>query len=122
MRVGIFGSSEWDNYMELVRGMTIFIQESHEIGHDSIVFIHGGKHGAENMLTEYIGKTQKFLKQKNFKIKEDLFRDRSKISDVKMIESGLDFAIIFSTGDKRTYSSKKLLEAYGIPYRFIESA
>ena len=70
MKVGVFGSHEWDNYMDLVRSMTIFIQESHEIGHDQIVFMHSGKSGAENMLTEYIGKTEKFLKEKNFKIKE----------------------------------------------------
>jgi hypothetical protein len=122
MRVGIFGSNEWDNYMDLVRTMTIFIQESHDLGHDNVVFIHGGKFGAENMITEYIGKTQKFLKQKGFKIKEDVFRGRSKISDVAMIEAGLDFAIVFSTGDRRTYSSKKLLEAYEVPYRLVESA
>lgn len=122
MRVGIFGSSDWDNYMDLVRSMTIFIQESHELGHDQLVLVHGGKRGAENMLTEYIGKTEKFLKQKGFKIKEDLFRTQSKAVDVDMIESGLDFAIVFSTGDKRTYSSKKLLEAYGVPYRIVENA
>lgn len=122
MRVGIFGSSEWDNYMDLVRSITVLIQESHELGHDNIVFVHSGKHGAENMLTEYIGKTQKFLKQKQFKIKEDLFRQRSKISDVNIIESGLDFAMVFSTNDRRTHSSKKLLDAYGIPYRIIENA
>jgi hypothetical protein len=122
MKVAIFGSYDWNNYMDLVRSMTLFIQESHEIGHDNVVFIHSGKSGAENMLTEYLGKTEKFLKQKNFKVKENLFREKSNIADLKIIESGIDFALIFSTKDKRTYSAKKLLEAYGIPYRIIESA
>jgi hypothetical protein len=122
MKVAIFGSYDWNNYMDLVRSMTLFIQESHEIGHDNVVFIHSGKSGAENMLTEYLGKTEKFLKQKNFKVKENLFREKSNIADLKIIESGIDFALIFSTKDKRTYSAKKLLEAYEIPYRIIESA
>jgi hypothetical protein len=104
-----------------MRSLTVFIQDSHEIGHSEIVFVHSGRRGADNMTTEYIGKTEKFLRQNKFKIKEELFRDRSNISDVKMIESGIDFALLFSTGDKRAYSIKKILEAYEVPFRLIES-
>jgi hypothetical protein len=122
MRIAIFGSNEWDNYTDIMRSMTVFIQEAAELGHTEVIFVHSGKRGAENMITEYIGKTEKFLRQKKFKIKEELFRDRSKITDVKIVESGIDFALVFSTGDGRTYRSKKLLEAYEIPFRLIESA
>ena len=122
MRIAIFGSNEWDSYTDIMRSMTVFIQEAAELGHTEIVVVHGGKPGAEDMITEYIGKTEKFLRQKKFKLKEELFRDRSKISDIKIIESGIEFALVFSTGDGRTYRSKKALEAYNIPFRLIESA
>lgn len=120
MRVAVFGSNEWDNYNDIVRSLTILIQESHELGHTEIIFVHSGNRGAENMVTEYIGKTEKFLRQKNFKIKEELFRDRTGINNINIVESGIEFALIFSTGDRKTYSCKKILEAYDIPFRLIE--
>jgi hypothetical protein len=122
MRVAVFGSKNWKNYPDLMRHLTILIQESAELGHDKIVFVHGGRLGAENMITEYVGKTEKFLRQKNFKIKEELFRDKTDLSDVRLIESGIDFALIFSTNDKRSFSCKKLLEAYNVPARILEYA
>lgn len=123
MKVGIFGSKSWDDYMDLVRQITLFIQESHELGHDNIVFVHTSKPGAEIMLTEYIGKTQKFLKQKKFVIKEEIVRSApGNISDINIIESGIDFAIVFSTKDKKTSVSAGLLKAYEIPHRIIENA
>lgn len=121
MRVAVFGSNEWENYSDIVRNLTVFIQDSYELGHTEIIFVHSGKQGAENMITEYIGKTEKFLRQKKFKIKEELFRDRSKIADIKIIESGIEFGLVFSTRDSRTYKAKKALEAYNIPFRIIES-
>lgn len=122
MRVAVFGSPDYNNYNDFMRSLTVFIQDSHDVGHQEIVFIHAGKRGVENMITEYVGKTEKFLRQKNFKLKEELFRDRSNISDVNMIESGIDFALLFSTKDKRAYAIKKILEAYEIPFRLVESA
>jgi hypothetical protein len=122
MRVAVFGSYDWSNYMDLVRSLTIFIQESHGVGLDHVIFIHSGKVGAENMITEYIGKTERFLRQKGFKIKESLFRSKTKLQDIDIIESGIDYAIVFTTGDKRTLSAKKLLEAYGIPFRIVQEA
>lgn len=122
MRVAVFGSKDWNNYLDLMRHLTILIQESAELGHDKITFVHTGRQGAENMITEYIGKTEKFLRQKNFKIKEELFRDKSQISDVKLIESGIEFALVFSTDDKRSFSCKKLLDAYGVPTRILKDA
>ena len=119
MKVAVFGSYDWSDYMDLARNITLLIQESHKVGHSNIVFVHGGKNGAENMVTEYIGKTEKFLRQKGYKIKEELIRDRSSFSDVTLIESTPDFALVFgmSTRNKQALS---LLETYGIPHRYIK--
>lgn len=123
MKVGVFGSKDWVDYSDLVRNMTVFIQEAHELGHDNLLFAHTGSKGAENMVTEYVGKTEKFLKQKNFKIKEELHRGKPPvINDMAVIESGLEYALVFSTGCVRTKSSIKVLKEYGIPYLLIESA
>jgi hypothetical protein len=123
MKVGIFGSKDWTNYSDLIRNMTVFIQEAHDLGHDNILLVHTGLKGAENMITEYIGKTEKFLKQKNFKLKEELHRGKSPIiNDMAVVESGLEYAIIFSTGCSRTKSSIKVLNEYGIPFLLIENA
>lgn len=122
MRVGVFGSKDWDSYPDIVRALTLFIQEAHEIGHDNVVFIHSGFRGAETMITEYIGKTHKFLKQKNFKIKEELTKPNSPVvKDLSVIESGIDFALIFSSGCKRTISCEKLLKAYQVPFRLVKN-
>ena len=123
MRVAIFGSKDWSNYPDIIRSLTIFIQEAHEMGHDNIVFVHSGGRGAENMITEYIGKTQRFLKQKQFKIKEEVLRNDSQVlKDMAIIESGVEFALIFSTGCRRTLACKKILQEYNIPFRIVESA
>jgi hypothetical protein len=122
MRVGIFGSKEWNSYSDIIRNLTVFIQECHELGHDNIIFIHSGNEGAENMITEYVGKTEKFLREKKFKIKESIMKkDISVVKDMHVIESGLEFALVFSTGCKRTVSCQKLLKEYEIPYRLIEN-
>lgn len=106
-----------------MRIMTLFIQEAHEIGHDNIVFVHTDSQGAENMITEYINKTERFLRQKKFKIKEELVRHNTQVvKDLGVIESGLDFGLIFTTGCKRTRSCERLLKEYQVPYRITESA
>jgi hypothetical protein len=123
MKVGIFGSKDWIDYSDLMRNITVFIQEAHDLGHDNIIFTHTGLKGAENMITEYVGKTEKFLKQKKFRIKEELHRGKPPvINDMAVIESGLEYAIVFSTGCARTKSSIKVLKEYGIPYLLIESS
>ena len=123
MKVGVFGSRDWESYPDIIRNLTLFIQNAHELGHEGILFVHSGSRGAENMITEYVGKTQKFLREKNFKIKEEIFRGDSQIvRDMGVMESGLDFALIFSTGCKRTGACKKILKEYQIPHELIESA
>jgi hypothetical protein len=83
------------------------------------IFVHTGLRGAENMITEYIGKTEKFLRQKGYKIKEELIRDKSSFSDVTLIESIPDFALVFGECP-RNRQCIKLLEAMGVPYRYLE--
>ena len=122
MRVAVFGSKDWKNYPDLMRHVTVLIQEASEMGHEGITFVHTGRRGAENMISEYVGKTEKFLRQKNFRVKEELFKDKSQLSDVRLIESGIDFALVFSTNDRRTLSCEKLLVAYNIPLRVLENA
>jgi hypothetical protein len=121
MRVLIFGSKEWLDYNDVIRQLTVLIDDrKHFYPEDKeYVFIHTGMRGAENMVTEYIGKTEKFLRQKGYKIKEELIRDKSSFSDVSLIESMPDFALIF--GDSpRNKSCVKLLEAYSIPHRYVK--
>jgi hypothetical protein len=121
MRVGILGSKDWENYSEVIRSLTVFIQEAHELGHDELILVHTGSKGAENMITEYVGKTKKFLREKGFKIKEEVAARNSQIiKDMSVIDSDLQYALLFSTGDKRTISFKKILKEYGIPFRIIE--
>ena len=81
MKIGIIGSRNWDDYNLLMRKLTIEI-EDWRINYpedNKIIFLHHGRIGAENMVTEYVNKTHKFLRQKNFKIKEedyiDIFND-----------------------------------------------
>ena len=123
MKVGVFGSKDWSNYPDIIRSLTLFIQECHEVGHDNVIFVHSGGGGAEQMLSEYIGKTEKFLREKKFKIKEDIMKKNAQVvKDLGVIESIIDYALVFSTGDKRTASCQRLLKEYDIPFKLIESA
>ena len=121
MRVLVFGSKDYTDYNELIRQLTVLIDDRKHFYPDDTeyVFVHKGLRGAENMVTEYIGKTEKFLKQKGYKIKEELVRDKSSFSDVTMIESTPDFALVFGMSE-RNRSCVKLLEAYDVPYRSIK--
>ena len=121
MRVLVFGSKDWTDYNEVIRQITVLIDDRKHFYPDDkeYIFVHTGMRGAENMVTEYIGKTERFLRQKGYNIKEELVRDKSSYSDVTLIESTPDFAIVFGQSD-RNRSCIKLLEAYGIPHRFIK--
>jgi hypothetical protein len=121
MKVLVFGSKEWKDYNELIRQVTLLIEDNrHYYPEDKeCVFVHKGTQGAENMITEYVGKTEKFLRQKGYRIKEELVRDKSSFSDVTMIESYPNIALVF--GDStRNKQCIKVLEAMGVPYRYIK--
>jgi nitrogenase molybdenum-iron protein alpha/beta subunit len=121
MKVLVFGSKDYTDYNEFIRQMTVLIDDrKHWHPEDKeYIFIHKGLRGAENMVTEYIGKVEKLIRQNGYKIKEELVRDKSSFSDVTMIESAPDFALVFGISE-RNKSCIKLLEAYGIPYRSIK--
>jgi hypothetical protein len=121
MRVLVFGSKDYTDYNEFIRQMTVLIDDrKHWFPDDKeYLFVHKGLRGAENMVTEYIGKVEKLIRQNGYKIKEELIRDKSSFSDVTMIESSPDFALVFGVSE-RNRSCVKLLEAYGIPYRSIK--
>jgi len=121
MRVLVFGSKEWTDYNELIRQVTVLIDDRKHFYPDDkeYIFFHTGLRGAENMITEYIGKTEKFLRQKGYKIKEELIRDKSSFSDVTLIESSPDFALIFGESTRNT-SCVKILESYSVPFRYIK--
>lgn len=120
MRVVVFGSKDWTDYNDLIRQVTLLIEDNKAYYPDDkeYTFVHKGMPGAENMITEYIGKTEKFLRQKGYKIKEELIRDKGSLSDVSMIESYPNIGIVF--GDSpRNKQSIKLMEAMGVPYRYF---
>jgi hypothetical protein len=121
MRVVVFGSKKWQDYNELIRQVTVLIDDRKHFFPDDkeYLFVHTGQKGAENMITEYIGKTEKFLRQKGYKIKEELVRDKSSFSDVTLIESMPDFALVFGESS-RNVACVKLLETFGVPFRFIK--
>ena len=121
MRVLIFGSKEWKDYNDLIRQITVLIDDRKHFYPDDkeYTFVHTGMRGAENMVTEYIGKTEKFLRQKGYKIKEELIKDKSNLVDINLIESSPDFALVFGNSP-RNKSCLSLLETYGIPYRHVQ--
>lgn len=121
MRVLVFGSKDWTDYNELIRQVTVLIDDRKHYYPDDkeYIFIHTGLRGAENMITEYIGKTEKFLRQKGYKIKEELIRDKSSFSDVTLIESNPDFALVFGESP-RNKQCLNLLESYSVPFRSIK--
>ena len=116
MRTLVFGSKDWTDYNDLIRQVTLLLEDCKHLFPDEkeYVFVHKGLKGAENMVTEYIGKTEKFLRQKGYKIKEEIVRDKSSFSDVTMIESSPNIALVFGESP-RNKQAISLLETYGIP-------
>jgi hypothetical protein len=121
MRVLVFGSKTYKDYNELIRQVTVLIDDRRHFYPDDkdYTFIHTGLAGAENMITEYIGKVEKFMRQKGFKVKEELVRDKSTYSDVSLIESMPDFVLIFGESS-RNRQCIRVLEAMEVPYRYIK--
>jgi hypothetical protein len=119
MKIIAIGSRYWKNYPDFMRYITILIQDAAQAYPDdkNLTFVHSGANGAENMVTEYIGKTEKFMRQKGYHLKEQIFRkDKdASLNYFKMIESGADAAIVFSTNDKLTRSAIELLDEFKIP-------
>lgn len=121
MRVLIFGSKDYEDYNEFMRQITVLIDDrKHWFPEDKeYLFVHKGLRGAENMITEYIGKVEKLIRQNGYKIKEEIVRDKSSFSDVTLIESNPDFALVFGKSARNT-TCLGLLESFGVPFRHVE--
>lgn len=124
MRVLIIGSRDWSSYPEVMRQITLILEEIKALGDQSVVFVHGGNPGAENMVTEYIGKVEKFLRQKGYSIKEELFKNsyekNKSISDYDMVASGADLGLVFiNDPDKRAQACITMMQEFEIPTKII---
>jgi len=124
MRVFVVGSKDWVDYNEIMRNLTIILEElKYESDGDKfLTFIHKGTWGAETMVTEYIGKISKFMKQKGFTIKEQLIPINANAvnSDFDVITSGIDRAIIFKKNNcKRSEYCAKILAQFEIPTKIV---
>lgn len=129
MKVLVAGSREWSDYNEVMRKMTVIIDRwvSTNPEEKKITFIHTGNDGAENMVTEYIGKVEKFMRQKGYTITESLVRvnttqnSSNVVRDFDIIASGADLAVIFMKGKcKRTQSFSQMSASHGIPTEIVK--
>ena len=127
MRVIVVGGQEWSNYPEIMRQMTVILEDMKYYDDNNLVLVHTANRGAEDMVTEYVGKVQKFLKQKGISVREEIFKNSRETpkstNDYNMMELGADYALIFKTeGDKRSAYCKKLLEEFQIPFREVRQS
>jgi hypothetical protein len=130
MRILIVGSKNWTNYNEFMRNVTVAIEDASifDPEDNKIVFVHTGSQGAENMTTEYVGKIEKFMKQKGYSVKEELFKKKYSgnsvdriTADYDMITSGIDSALVFiRASDRRAEYCVRLLKEHAIPVKVIK--
>ena len=118
MRIAVAGSRDWGDYNTLIRKVTIEIEDwaLNNPQDTRLVFVHTGQAGAENMVTEYVGKTQSYMKQKGRNINDVVFYSSpDKDRDFELLSSGIDKVIVFGTNTcKRTYRFAKLAEGMGL--------
>lgn len=127
MKIAVAGSKNWNNYNELMRQLTLIIEDHAKRSPEdnTIMFVHSGSIGAENMVTEYCGKVYSYLRQKGYTVKDQVFRSRSNSvvvnRDNEMLESGVDEVIVFlSAPSKRLSTFIKLADAHDIPTKIVK--
>lgn len=131
MKVAVAGSKNWNNYNELIRQLTLIIEDHARENPDdpAIVFVHTGLDGAENMVTEYCGKVYGYLRQKGYNVKDQVFKSKpsgmpdgyKKSKDLEMLESGVDKAIVFiAAPNKRLNAFVSLAELNNIPTKVVK--
>jgi hypothetical protein len=125
MKIVVVGSRSWKDYNYLMRKLTIIIEDwAKSNDEEPLIFIHQAQSGAEDMVTEYIGKTEKFLKQKGLVVRERVFprSDNQTSRDYEMLSSGVDEVIIFLSKNpcKRSASFAKIAEAHEIKTTVIK--
>ena len=128
MRILICGSRNWVDYNEIMRKMTVILDKwvSTNPNDKKITFVHTASTPAENMVTEYIGKVERLLKQKGYSIDEQLFRPK-KISDSSAVQMydiaslNIDKAIFFVRDScKKTTSLANISSAMEIPTEIVK--
>jgi hypothetical protein len=122
MKVLVVGSNEWSNYSEVIRQFTLILEDMKYNDDNNLLVVHSGNKGAENMTTEYVGKIEKFMKQKGFTIKEKVLRGHNKLNmDYEIISEGADLALVFTTNNcKRSAHFTKILTEFNIPTKVIK--
>jgi len=125
MKVLIGGSRNWVDYNHVVRKMTILLEDWVRNSPDDrrIIFVHSASTPAENMVTEYIGKVDKLLKQKGYHIDEKIVNNNKPISENIFSSSNLDIdkAIFFIRDScKKTQSIANISSAIGIPTEIVK--
>lgn len=129
MRVLVTGSRDWTDYNEVMRNLTLAIEDItfHYPDEKRIVFVHTAQKGAENMVTEYVGKVEKFMRQKGYAIKEEVFKYNGEselqnrlMRDYEMMNSGISLAIIFMKPScKRSQYFAKILPEFDVPTTIV---
>lgn len=129
MRILVVGSRNYTNYNEFMRNMTVAIEDSALINPEDrkIVFVHTGQVGAENMTTEYVGKVERYMKQKGYSIKEEIFRKKYSgnsvdklTADYDMMTSGVDSALVFIKDScRRSEYCVKILKELNVPTKVV---
>jgi hypothetical protein len=124
MRVLVSGSRNWVDYNEIMRKMTVVLDEwvSTNPEDKKITFVHSGSSPAENMITEYIGKVEKLLRQKGYTITEQLVRSNIDDSYSKagslfdLTNLNIDRTVVFIRDScKKTQSLANISNVIGIP-------
>lgn len=128
MRILVGGSRNWVDYNEIIRKMTVILDHwvSTSPQDKKITFVHTASSPAENMVTEYIGKVERLLRQKGYSIDEQLFRPK-KISDSSAVQMydlaslNIDKAIFFVRDScKKTTSLANISSAMEIPTEIVK--
>ncbi len=124
------GSKDWSSYPDIMRSMTVILDDWVRSNPEDkkITFVHSGSRGAENMVTEYIGKVEKLVSQKGYKISEKVYGLRPYANEARpniardndIVLGGGDMAVVFIKGTcPRTEAFARLVNAYEIPLEIV---
>ena len=129
MRILVSGSRNWVDYNEIMRKMTVTLDEwaSSSPEDKKITFVHSASSPAENMVTEYIGKVEKLLRQKGYHINEQLVKSKpdssySKVGSLFDLSNlNIDKTIVFIRDScKKTQALANISNAMGIPTDIVK--
>lgn len=104
--------------------MTVILDEwvSSDPSDRKITFVHTASSPAENMITEYVGKVERLIRQKGYEIDEQLLRPKhgdrweNKMSIEDVSNLNLDKSVMFIRDScKKTQNTANIISAMGIP-------